>query len=86
MKFTVDLDNKKITINDRFTRKELSKIFSTLNIDDIEEYTIDTNSDIMNSSETDNNTIMDELNDWGNNGMYHSNSTGRSAENYSYLK
>jgi len=51
MKFTVDLDNKKITINDSFTRKELSKIFSTLNIDNIEEYTIDTISNLIHPSE-----------------------------------
>jgi|TARA_R110000803_G_scaffold90401_4_gene157741 hypothetical protein len=55
MKFTVDLDNKKIIINDAFNRKELSKIFSILNIDDIENYTIDIISDLTYSSEPDNN-------------------------------
>jgi len=41
MKFTIDLENKKILIHGSFTRKELDQLFSLLNIDNMEEFVID---------------------------------------------
>jgi len=41
MKFTIDLENKKILIHDSFNRKELDELFSLLNIEDMDEFIID---------------------------------------------
>ena len=41
MKFTIDLENKKILIHDSFTRKELDQLFSLLNIENMDEFVID---------------------------------------------
>ena len=41
MKFTIDLEEKKILIHDSFSRKELDQLFSILNIDDMDNFVID---------------------------------------------
>ncbi len=41
MKFTIDLENKKILIHDSFSRKELDHLFSLLNIENMDEFIID---------------------------------------------
>ena len=41
MKFTIDLENKKILIHDSFNRKELDHLFSLLNIENMDEFVID---------------------------------------------
>ena len=41
MKFTIDLENKKILIHDSFNRKQLDELFSLLNIGDMDEFIID---------------------------------------------
>lgn len=41
MKFTIDLENKKILIHGSFTRKELDQLFSLLNIENMDEFVID---------------------------------------------
>ena len=41
MKFTIDLEEKKILIHDSFSRKELDQLFSLLNIDDMDDFIID---------------------------------------------
>ena len=41
MKFTVDLEEKKILIHDSFSKKDLDHLFSLLNIDNMDEYVID---------------------------------------------
>jgi len=41
MKFTIDLENKKILIHDSFNRKQLDELFSLLNIENMDEFVID---------------------------------------------
>jgi hypothetical protein len=41
MKFTIDLENKKILIHDSFNRKDLDHLFSLLNIENMDEFVID---------------------------------------------
>jgi hypothetical protein len=41
MKFTIDLENKKILIHDSFSRKDLNQLFSILNIDNLDDFIID---------------------------------------------
>jgi len=41
MKFTIDLENKKILIHDSFTRKELDQLFSLLKIENMDDFVID---------------------------------------------
>ena len=41
MKFTIDLEGKKILIHDSFSRKELDQLFSLLNIENMDEFVID---------------------------------------------
>lgn len=41
MKFTIDLEEKKILIHDSFSRKDLDQLFSLLNIENMDEFVID---------------------------------------------
>lgn len=41
MKFTIDLEKKKILIHDSFNRKQLDQLFSLLNIENMDEFVID---------------------------------------------
>lgn len=45
MKFTIDLENKKILIHDSFNRKQLDQLFSLLNIENMDEFVIDKNDE-----------------------------------------
>lgn len=41
MKFTVDLQNKRILFHDSFTKKNVDDLFSMLNIDGMDEFSFD---------------------------------------------
>jgi hypothetical protein len=45
MKFQIDLEEKKILFTEPFTKHDLEKVLSLLNIDDVEEWKVDMYSD-----------------------------------------
>lgn len=49
MRFTVDLENKKILFHDSFNRKDVDKLFSLLNIENMDEFSFDIYKEPNNS-------------------------------------
>ena len=45
MKFQIDLEEKKILLTEPFTKHDLEKVLSLLNIDDVEEWKVDMYND-----------------------------------------
>jgi hypothetical protein len=45
MKFQIDLEEKKILFTEPFTKHDLEKVLSLLNIDDVEEWKVDMYND-----------------------------------------